>query len=226
MSRRQRTGPQCLAKTTSFGGASRCSKQAPQKHVLCATHARRLREGKEVVAWGSNKPILIQGSQAEGAIGARESLPLSPARSGGPLEPVTHAYLDGVNAKGVAGSLFHAATIGGLPLDGGPNARGHWSLRAKKVAHERHTVAWVLSPKKDELRQMVATQSLTGGRVRVVLVRVGRKVDSDNLQGRCKAVRDEVAAVLGVDDGDERVVKYEYQQERGPSALKIEFWEE
>lgn len=51
----------------------------------------------------------------------------------------------------------------------------------------------------------------------VTLVRVGPKpLDGDNLQSALKAVRDAVAALLEIDDGDVRI-EWRYQQERrGP----------
>ena len=40
----------------------------------------------------------------------------------------------------------------------------------------------------------------------VTLARLGGKaMDSDNLQGACKALRDAVAKLVGVDDADDRV---------------------
>lgn len=46
----------------------------------------------------------------------------------------------------------------------------------------------------------------------ITLTRIGpRKLDSDNLAGSAKAVRDGVADWLGIDDGDSRLT-WEYQQ--------------
>lgn len=46
----------------------------------------------------------------------------------------------------------------------------------------------------------------------VKLTRVGPKaMDTDNLAGSFKACRDEIARVLGVDDGDPRI-RFEYEQ--------------
>lgn len=53
--------------------------------------------------------------------------------------------------------------------------------------------------------------------------RVGkRKLDGDNLQGSCKALRDGVALALGIDDGDESL-EWRYTQEKGRDyAVKVE----
>ena len=83
------------------------------------------------------------------------------------------------------------------------NSREHWSKRnARKrqqqlvtMAHLRSYMDWP----KDRVRT-------------VELVRFGmRKLDSDNLAGAYKVVRDAIATCLGVDDGDERV-QYRYSQ--------------
>ncbi len=53
------------------------------------------------------------------------------------------------------------------------------------------------------------------------LTRIGRKLDDDNLASAFKAVRDQVAAELGVDDGSDAVA-WRYAQERGPAGIRIE----
>lgn len=56
----------------------------------------------------------------------------------------------------------------------------------------------------------------------VRLTRIGpRKLDSDNVAGACKAVRDGVADWLDVDDGDETKVRWVYAQRR---AVAGELW--
>ena len=45
----------------------------------------------------------------------------------------------------------------------------------------------------------------------VTIVRVGKELDDDNLQGACKGLRDAVAKSLAVDDRDKRV-RWEYGQ--------------
>lgn len=52
----------------------------------------------------------------------------------------------------------------------------------------------------------------------VRIVRCGpRELDDDNLETSCKAVRDEVAAWLGVDDGARSGVFWRYGQELSPT---------
>lgn len=96
----------------------------------------------------------------------------------------------------------------------GLNAREHWAVRAKRVKAERETTAWHLK------RCDKPTTPCT-----VVLTRVSPRgvADDDNLAGALKAVRDQVAEWLGVDDKHRHIVRYEYQQRRGPWGVEIAF---
>lgn len=81
--------------------------------------------------------------------------------------------------------------IPGLRLRSGDNGRGNWRARASEVKRQRRIVALVLGA-----RRPVAFP------VRVTVVRIApRALDSDGLASSAKAVRDEVARWLGVDDG-------------------------
>lgn len=52
-------------------------------------------------------------------------------------------------------------------------------------------------------------------------IRVGsRKQDDDNLRGAFKALRDALAELLGVDDGDQRVA-WGYDQEAGAAGVRL-----
>jgi len=48
-------------------------------------------------------------------------------------------------------------------------------------------------------------------------------LDDDNLAGALKACRDEIAEWIGVNDRDRKTVRYEYEQERGPWGVRIEW---
>lgn len=88
-----------------------------------------------------------------------------------------------------------------------PNARGHWSTRAKRVKAHRTTALLALRARVRELTLPAV----------VVLTRQAPSsgLDDDNLRAALKAVRDGVADALGVDDRDPRV-RWEYRQERAP----------
>ncbi len=85
-------------------------------------------------------------------------------------------------------------TIPGLRLVSEANARGSWHGGATRAARQRSIVALVFRT----LRCAVPCN------VRIVRV-APLPLDDDNLARAAKAVRDELAEWLGVDDGDERV---------------------
>jgi len=84
------------------------------------------------------------------------------------------------------------------------NQREHWAAKARRAKQERVTTAWMLAAEPKPSLPCV-----------VLLTRIApRKLDDDNLRGAFKAVRDEVARWLGVDDADPRV-RWAYAQTRG-----------
>lgn len=91
-----------------------------------------------------------------------------------------------------------------LPSRSNDHRSNTWHARKKLVARQRQLVGlW--------LRQ----HAHPGLPVTVVMTRLAaRKVDQDNLRGALKAVQDEIAAWLGVDDRDERV---RFLHEQGPA---------
>jgi len=104
---------------------------------------------------------------------------------------------------------FPLKLIGGLN-----NTREHWRARHRRVLREKLMTAFAW-------RQLAgATPS---GRLVVTLARIApRALDSDNLAGRMKAVRDQVATCLGIDDGSD-AVEWRYAQRKGlPNAHAVE----
>lgn len=97
------------------------------------------------------------------------------------------------------------------------NAREHWAAKARRAAAHRGAAHVALLA--------ASVPSPPTGPVRVLLTRIGpRRLDSDNLAGACKAIRDGVADWLGIDDGDPRVT-WEYGQRRGKAreyAVEVE----
>lgn len=98
----------------------------------------------------------------------------------------------------------------------GLNVREHWRARAKRVRAERLAVGLVLN---SQPRPPIPCT------VRLTRVAPSNGLDDDNLAGALKAVRDQVAEWLGVDDKDRASVRYVYAQRRGPWAVEIEFGE-
>lgn len=96
----------------------------------------------------------------------------------------------------------------------GLNAREHFVARARRVKIERASTAWML--------KTAARPELPCS---VLLTRVAPSngVDDDNLVGAMKAVRDQVAEWIGVDDRNSQQVRYCYAQRRGKWGVTIEF---
>jgi hypothetical protein len=92
-------------------------------------------------------------------------------------------------------------------------------IRTVSEANMReHYMAKHRRKKEQQFMMMLALQNnLIGRKIQfpcvVKLTRIGpRKLDSDNLAGSLKHVQDIVAKTLGVDDGDEEKIRWEYKQ--------------
>jgi len=96
----------------------------------------------------------------------------------------------------------------------GLNAREHWRSRARRVKAEREIVngaLWLLAKARPPLNVLLTRVAPSNG------------LDDDNLCGALKAVRDEFAAWVGVDDRHTHLVRYTYAQRRGPWGVEIEW---
>lgn len=95
-------------------------------------------------------------------------------------------------------------TAKGLRLVNGANEREHWRPRAARVTREREIIARAL-----------ASITPPAGPWRVTILRDGRgTMDTDGLAIAAKAVRDEVASWLEVDDAPDAPVTWGYVQRR------------
>jgi len=84
-----------------------------------------------------------------------------------------------------------------------PNARGAWFARSRRARAQRLAVADAL-----------ARHERPALPLRVTLTRIAsRRLDSDNLAGALKSVRDAVSRWLDVDDGPDGPVSWCYGQE-------------
>lgn len=101
-----------------------------------------------------------------------------------------------------------------LRTGGGLNGREHHFARARRVASERSWTQYALFNNKRP--RLPCSVTLTR-------IAPSNGMDDDNLVGALKAVRDQVAAWLGVDDKRSQVVAYRYAQDRGPWGVRIEF---
>lgn len=101
------------------------------------------------------------------------------------------------------------------------NQRIHWAARAKQAKAER-TATWAAAS--EACSSPIALHfwwAAQRGSCVVILARISqRTLDDDNLCGALKAVRDEVARLLGVDDRDPRV-RWDYAQEKGKPSVRV-----
>ena len=96
------------------------------------------------------------------------------------------------------------------------NRREHWASRARRVKMQRAATTMALRQYGHLLPELRDAATIY-----VLLVRVSpRRLDDDNLRGALKAVRDAVAAWVGIDDGSPRW-KWEYAQRKGPLGVSL-----
>ena len=96
------------------------------------------------------------------------------------------------------------------------NRREHYFAVLKRKRQQRHAVGLVLRAAMDGSRFTAP--------IEVTLTRIAsRELDDDNLAGGFKAIRDEVAAVLGYDDGPRSGVTWRYAQQhaRAPKQYGV-----
>lgn len=95
-----------------------------------------------------------------------------------------------------------------VKIESEANLREHHFSRARRSKRQRGVVRLMLGNHERMLRTWPAW--------RVTLHRIGkRKLDTDNLAGGFKHVRDEIAAICGVNDNDERRYEWVYTQATG-----------
>lgn len=96
------------------------------------------------------------------------------------------------------------------------NSHEHWRMRQKRAKSQRNECHLKAKARMARFPPQPPLQ--------VHLTRIGvRKLDSDNLQGALKHVRDGIADALGIDDGRDDLVTWTYSQELGKEyAVRIE----
>ena len=109
-----------------------------------------------------------------------------------------------------------------MRLPSGANLREHW---AEKAQRNKKTRLWTRRalmgrPGREWLAYLRSLGQARG--VACTLTRLGpRQLDSDNLQSAFKSVRDEVAELVGVDDGRDWW-RWTYAQEPGQGGFRVE----
>jgi hypothetical protein len=99
-------------------------------------------------------------------------------------------------------------TIDGLRTVNEKNQRGHWGKKAKRTAVQR------LAAKQAILTKCFVNKNFPQT---ITLIRIApRRLDNgDNIAMALSAVRDGVAEALGINDGDESVFAWRYDQRSG-----------
>jgi hypothetical protein len=99
-----------------------------------------------------------------------------------------------VHVQALHDSKALVVVIRGLKLVPGDNAHEHWRVKAKRTKYQRSLAAMVLQTSFGKPPPLPLVVTIT---------RVGkRNLDSDNLVGSAKYVRDGIADWVGVDDGN------------------------
>jgi hypothetical protein len=98
-----------------------------------------------------------------------------------------------------------------IPIRIGVNNREQWRERVQRVKAERHAVACHL---------IGVEKPALPCQVRLTRSAPSNGLDDAGLTGSCKAIRDQIAQWIGVDD---ETVRYLYRQKRGPWGVSIEF---
>lgn len=123
----------------------------------------------------------------------------------------------GASAAAVGG----AVTVIRIPLQlvSVANLRDHWRIRARRTCEHRLVT-------RAHLRKAGVYPGI-GVPAVIHITRIApRRLDSDNLAMSAKAVRDEVAACIGIDDGDPSVsYRYEQRSDGANYAVEIEIME-
>jgi len=105
------------------------------------------------------------------------------------------------------------------------NSREHWAKKHKRAQQQRWAVKAAIGGKRPELTLMLSRHV---GPYKVTLTRIAqRKLDDDNLARSFKAVRDQIADQMGIDDGSDLFI-WRYAQEKGKPkeyAVRIEIEE-
>lgn len=96
------------------------------------------------------------------------------------------------------------------------NQREHWAAKARRVKQQRDAVRLLLNSVFAMQKRPTVEDEIT-----IQITRIAsRDLDTDNLAGSMKAVRDGVADALRINDGHE-CITWEYDQRRGKYAVEI-----
>lgn len=104
------------------------------------------------------------------------------------------------------------------------NSREHWRTTNKRAQVQKITTWAIATAALHRVRCKYddVFQPSVHAPYRVRIVRVGpKRMDDDNVIGSAKAVRDTIAKILGVDDGDRAAIRFTYGQALGPFGVEV-----
>lgn len=102
------------------------------------------------------------------------------------------------------------------------NSRGHWAKGYKRGAGQRIEMQYYW---RQALKGRKVSPPCT---VRLTRIACGVELDDDNLRRAFKAIRDQIAAEIGIDDGS-KLILFEYDQEiihKRQYSIRVEVIEE
>ena len=98
----------------------------------------------------------------------------------------------------------------------------HWRVRAKRAKQQKHVTHWAAWAAAPEYRDRFGRDPNAPALI-VTMVRIAPcALDSDNVVGACKYVRDALAQLLGIDDGDPRIDWRVEQRKGAPKQYAVE----
>ncbi len=93
----------------------------------------------------------------------------------------------------------------------------HWAMASLKKKQKKATAVC--------LKKAQESDSIPPLPLMITMTRVGpRKLDDDNLASACKYVRDQIAAIVGTDDGSD-LYTWRCEQRIGKYAVEVEITE-
>lgn len=101
------------------------------------------------------------------------------------------------------------------------NTSEHWAKRSAR-RKKQHKAAWLMTR-----NALIIWEFKKRNGLKIILTRNGaRKMDSDNLAGSMKAIRDGIAEALEINDGNDEQAIWMYAQETVKKGAEVGVWVE
>lgn len=141
----------------------------------------------------------------------------------GTTKPATTLTPSSKQPSGSGERVVIVVTVPGCKVVSEANRRDHWAVKRRRARDQATMAHAALIGVGNDARDRIRAAPF----VRIRFTRVGgKRLDSDNLVGAFKAIRDTVAKWLRVDDGSDRL-RFDWPvQECGETGVRIELTEE